>query len=183
MILKKKPKTLRKTLGDSDWKYFQPKSEKLKLPKDEDTLFNELDAIADEIFEIVKFVSKYGGQHPTKNCLPNNYARRLVYQLVVHCKKTRPSNVIFKKRMSERAAVKGHPIAGKSKLAASENIFFLCYRAIFTDFASEQSTERSRAAKLLKQAYDDNVPHKYLVGYILQNSSSQDVSQLLTAKS
>ena len=83
-------------LFKQDWVYFRPKKETLRLPKVPEEFLAQLGAIFDEIGKVVAIVKKHGGQITTKNCLPNNYARRLIFSLVQHAEKLEGSKNPFK---------------------------------------------------------------------------------------
>lgn len=180
---------------DHEWYYFDDVSDCLDLlPIKSKKLSEKFDQIVLEIIKVVEcverdeksrytLISKKRHSSPISN--PKNYFKRLIYQFGSHYYEHRNKKLRATLNGLLIGAVEKHGgrILTAKNSYGSDNLFYLCFRAMDPNENIVKRGEISRLSKQLLFAYKNEVPQEYLIGYIYQTGGQQvDLEKELSDK-
>lgn len=161
---------------EEEWEYFDIDSEILdRLPINSKSLKSEFNEIILEIFRVVEYVKLNGAKNSPPMSKPKSYFKRLVYQFGCHYidLKWKKPEARLRKLLRNTIASHGGRLLPANHSEGSDNLFYLCFRAIDPSERFVQRGEISRISKQLYFAHEKEVPQEYLIGFIYQTGGQQ----------
>ena len=160
-------------LSRQSWKFYKINSGSLSLPESAEEFDRDFDDLVKEIERIIKLASAKQEGARKKSKLPpppmhsaKSLLKILVYQLGLHC--MNEDEEAYSEILINRIIRNGGRVLGRKSDLGRRNVFFLCFRAIFSERMPISYQEISKLAKQLQLARECGVPPVFLIGFIYQ---------------
>lgn len=169
-------------LYDREWSFFDPEEQSLKLKKGVQSYTDLLNAVIEEICEVVELTDRHSSSRTIPIQRPKSYLKRLIYQLVAQAIDTQ-RELILRQNLVTKIQDAGGRWQNNQNQVGSDNLFHLALRSIRIDSVPIIGGELTRTARDLEFAYENDVPQEYLIGFIYQSGGAKPVPQTKIMKS
>lgn len=165
---------MREIFENFEWRYFGHEGFSSYLKRKQ--FKRLLPEIVTELEEIVATAKKCSDSKAVPILRPKSYLSRMIYILVRYAEIMGYEDTL-RTFLTQRVEARGGKVNMNMRRIGSNDLYHLAYRAIPIEGLSVKGGELTRLSRGLRFAADDDVPSKYLIGFLYQTSGGRPAAQ------